>query len=253
MSGLTFCDSFNKYIKNTAGTIRSFKDLVYDKGHIYSIKGYLNQCGKKLSNKVYQKKEIFKEYIDKILEDYDVLIYPTVKNKIFKLGENELVAPGAYLGSVIGYPSITVPMGYIEGFPYGLEILGVSGSEDVIYEVASKIESLLKLDIVNSPLTPSLYEIPEVVEDLKNVYELYYEDVNYQELTLEARNYFLEYHNYKEEEREKLAYILIDKYNYQEDKNDKIFIYVFGAIDALVVFYGICKIARSGKRKTICR
>lgn len=249
MTGWTFCDGFNNYIKNTTGRIRSFKEFAYDTGHIYSINGYLSECGKKINNNTLEKKEKFKEQIDTFMEDYDVLIYPTVKNKILKLGESELLAPGAYLGSVVGYPSITVPIGYIDGFPYGLEIFGTKESEDILYELAQKIESLLNLEIVNSPLAPNLYQIPKIVEDLKRFYENFYDKDSHQELNLKTKNYFLGYHLRTDKDNEKIAYELVEEYKKDENKNK---MYILGVLSVLLVLVVMCKIIVYGNKKNIC-
>lgn len=248
MTGWTFCDGFNNYIKNTTGRIRSFKEFAYDTGHIYSINGYLSECGKKINNNTLEKKEKFKEQIDTFMEDYDVLIYPTVKNKILKLGESELLAPGAYLGSVVGYPSITVPIGYIDGFPYGLEIFGTKESEDILYELAQKIESLLNLEIVNSPLAPNLYQIPKIVEDLKRFYENFYDKNSHQELNLKTKNFFLKYHLRTDKDNEKIAYELIEEYK-KDKNNNKMYIYILGALGVLLSLVVICKIIVYGSKK----
>lgn len=248
MTGWTFCDGFNNYIKNTTGRIRSFKEFAYDTGHIYSINGYLSECEKKINNNTLEKKEKFKEQIDTFMEDYDVLIYPTVKNKILKLGESELLAPGAYLGSVVGYPSITVPIGYIDGFPYGLEIFGTKESEDILYELAQKIESLLNLEIVNSPLAPNLYQIPKIVEDLKRFYENFYDKNSHQELNLKTKNFFLKYHLRTDKDNEKIAYELIEEYK-KDKNNNKMYIYILGALGVLLSLVVICKIIVYGSKK----
>lgn len=255
MSGMTFCDGFNKYIKNTTGEIRSFASLVRNNGHIYSLGGYLTQCNAKISDNIMRKKEIFREHIDEVMEyyDVDVLIYPTVKNKILKIGEDGLVAPGSYLGSVIGYPSVTVPMGYIECMPYGIEIFGKKERENIIYKVAKKIEELTNLNVANSPLAPSLYEIPSIVEDLKRVSEKYYKETDYLKLNLKTKNYFLDYNNRSNEENEIKASLLLKAYDKQEKKIAKIFIYIFSILDILVILITIQQIIINDKRKAICK
>ena len=87
---------------------------------------------------------------------------------LFKYGN---ISPGSSLGSVIGYPSITVPMGVIGEFSYGLEFLSGAYSESLLYNVAFEFEKANKNIVTTSSLTPSLYEVPQEVETLKVLYE----------------------------------------------------------------------------------
>ena len=213
MSGDSFCDGFNDYVTGTVGKIRNFKDLVNANGKIYSLNGYLSGCNGAWTydmDKVNNKKEIFENYISEIFSQYDLdlIVYPTTKNKVFTLNSGESVnGPGSFLGSVIGYPSITVPMGYINEFSYGLEFFSRKKEENLLYSVAKVFEDKNKLPITNSTITPSLYEIPEYIDWLKSYYE---KEEN--ELTKETKEYFLNYSNQSDEENAKNAEILINKY-----------------------------------------
>jgi hypothetical protein len=223
MSGITFCDGFNTYIKNTTGTIRSFSSLASSANHVYSLSGYLSGCNGTWESSMTtknNKKSTFEEQVLKVMEenDVDILVYPTLKNKNLKLTETGITAPGSSLGSVIGYPSITVPMGYIDEFAYGLEFFSIKYSEDLLYSVARTFESINNLDIVNSSLTPSLYEIPSYVEELKEYYEDYYLDSDYDTINDETKIYFLNYTNMEDTESESSANLLVQKYQTLENE-----------------------------------
>lgn len=174
-SGITMCDGFNEYIKGTTGTIRSFKDLVNSSGHVYGLSGYLAGCnGKNQSlDKKEERKKTYRDYVYNYFEDYDldVILYPTLKNKVFSYKEGNNVSPGSSLGSVIGYPSITVPMGFIDEFSYGIEFLGLPYSENTLYKVSNSYEIINENKVSTSKLTPGLYQIPESVTKLLNLYE----------------------------------------------------------------------------------
>lgn len=221
MSGDSFCDGFNNYITGTTGTIRSFRKLALSKGKIYSLSGYLSSCNNAWTydlNKVLEKKEIFENHILKVFDNYDLdlIVYPTTKNKVFTLSsESSASAPGSFLGSVIGYPSITVPMGYINEFPYGLEFFSLKNEENLLYSVADIFEEVNNLGLTNSPLAPSLYEIPGYIETLMTYYE-----AEENELTTKAKEYFLNYSSKTEEENEKEANILIQEYQKLETKQN---------------------------------
>ena len=212
MSGDSFCDGFNDYILNTTGTIRSFRSLVNASGKIYSLNGYLGGCNGSWTydlNTVTEKKEIFENHILDIFKenDLDLIVYPTTKNKVFTLSSGSSAsAPGSFLGSVIGYPSLTVPMGNIDEFSYGLEFFSLKNEENLLYNVAYLFEQKNNLDITNSTLTPSLYEIPEYINELKKYYE---QGV---ELKEEMKNYFLNYSKNTDEENEEKALNLIEEY-----------------------------------------
>lgn len=222
MSGDSFCDGFNHYIEGTIGSIRSFRELVNANGKIYSLSGYLSGCNGAWTydaNTVASKKEIFENYILEIFQEYDLdlIVYPTTKNKVFTLNSGGSVnGPGSFLGSVIGYPSITVPMGSIDEFSYGLEFFSIKGEENLLYSVANVFEELNDLELTNSPLTPSLYEIPEYINTLKNYYE---KEEN--ELTAKTKTFFLNYSNNTEEENEKQAQELIGEYQTLEQNKEK--------------------------------
>ena len=221
MSGDSFCDGFNNYITGTTGTIRSFRKLALSKGKIYSLSGYLSSCNNAWTydlNKVLEKKEIFENHILKVFDNYDLdlIVYPTTKNKVFTLSSGSSAsAPGSFLGSVIGYPSITVPMGYINEFPYGLEFFSLKNEENLLYSVADIFEEVNNLGLTNSPLAPSLYEIPDYIETLMTYYE-----AEENELTTKAKEYFLNYSNKSEEENEIEANILIQEYRKLETKQN---------------------------------
>ena len=212
MSGDSFCDGFNDYILNTTGTIRSFRSLINASGKIYSLNGYLGGCNGSWTydlNTVTEKKEIFENHILDIFKEYDLdlIVYPTTKNKVFTLSSGSSAsAPGSFLGSVIGYPSLTVPMGNIDEFSYGLEFFSLKNEENLLYNVAYLFEQKNNLDITNSTLTPSLYEIPEYINELKKYYE---QGV---ELKEEMKNYFLNYSKNTDEENEEMALNLIEEY-----------------------------------------
>ncbi len=174
MSGSTMCDGFNRYIKGTTGTIRSFQQLVNSGGHIYGLGGYVSSCGNSSHYKSSRdsKKSVYREYVNEVFEEnkLDVLLYPTLKNKVFAYNGSGNISPGSTLGSVIGYPSITVPMGFVDDFSYGLELLSLANDEQKLYNVALEYEKINNNKVATSPLTPSLYEIPKSVSNLVKLY-----------------------------------------------------------------------------------
>lgn len=204
-AGITMCDNFNNYIKGTTGTIRSFRELAASPGHVQGLWGYVEGC-----NGYYQKKStrdskkaIYRDYVASFYEDYDldVILYPTLKNKVYVIGKGSNNSPGSVLGSVIGYPSITVPMGFLEdGFSYGIEFLAQDYNEEVLLKVAAGFEETNGNEANLSSLTPSLYTVSDDVTKLVAKYEetLEYDSKTYDNWLNDVRTFFLEYNTYED-------------------------------------------------------
>jgi len=85
-----------------------------------------------------------KEGIDRIMDEQnlDAIIAPTgspawktdlINGDSFQLGSSSPAAQA-------GYPSITVPMGYIEELPVGISFFGRAWSEPILLEIAYAYE-----------------------------------------------------------------------------------------------------------------
>lgn len=231
MSGITLCDGFNDYIKGTTGNIRSFSDLVNANGKVYDLSSYVGGCGGKLYNKANKDnmKATYRNYVDKYFKNYelDVILYPTIKNKVFGYKDKGSISPGSSLGSAIGYPSITVPMGFIAEFSYGIEFFTQAYNEEVIYNVAASFEKVNGNTILNSKLTPSLYEIPGEVTKLLSLYETvnarHSKFIVVKEWLDETSEFLINYNEYKNEKD--VALELLKKYETNVMKylvNDKV-------------------------------
>lgn len=175
-AGITMCDYFDEYLNGTTGSIRSFKELAQSKGHVQSLSGYVKGCNKKYkpASSRETKKSKYREYVDDYFEQYslDAVLYPTVKNKVLKYNETGSITPASSFGSVIGYPSITIPMGFAsDGFSYNIEFLSQAYEEEKLYNIALNFEQANGNKIATSSLTPPLYTIPSEVEELKSLYE----------------------------------------------------------------------------------
>ncbi|HOP65802.1 MAG TPA: amidase [Bacilli bacterium] len=247
LAGFTFCDGFNSYVENTTGSIRSFESLATASGRIYSLSGYASSCGKTTSTRLASlasTREKYQDHVDEVFSEYnlDAIVYPTTKNKIYKLSvqESGVRAPSTFVSSATGYPSITVPLGFdSDDLPYGIEFLALENEENTLYKIASAYESLGS-GIVTPSIAPSLYEVPTEVTELITYNEntTLWEDhkisliTEVNELENKIETYFLDYsdnenvasdatdllneiklleteNGNKEEEYNKIAYILI--------------------------------------------
>ena len=167
----TMCYDFNEYIKGTSSKIKSLDDLIKNGGYTKHIEKYNGE----FANKDYKLTDNYKEYIKnrnnniKVANEIfnsnniDAIIYPTIKNTLIKLKDikdKKLYTPSSSTAPLIGFPAISIPMGYNNKLPYGLEIMAKAKNESMIYKIASAYENKNKL-YKTPDIAPSLYEISE--------------------------------------------------------------------------------------------
>lgn len=232
-AGWTMCYTFNKYIKNTTGTIKNFTSLASSKGHVYSLWIYNDDCNTKVDNTVYEKydklkspyKKAYKELFEK--NNLDAVIYPTIGNKISKIGNSVINSNASHIAPVLGVPSISIPMGDIDGLYYGFDLVSLENKEDILYDIAisyNKVNNTYSLP----KEVPNLYEIPKNAIKLKELYlknkkkNLYGTltskkiSKEYNNIVKETKEYF---NNYSEiENKDKEALKLINKYKSIDNK-----------------------------------
>jgi len=87
------------------------------------------------------------EDFNKVFKDVDAIITPTSPTLPFKIGEREQDPLAMYLADVYtvganiaGIPGVSIPAGFIEKLPVGLQILGPMWSEDLILNIGKVIE-----------------------------------------------------------------------------------------------------------------
>ena len=203
ISGYTMCKAFNSYINGTTGTIRSFGQLTKSKGKVSNLNGYNKSCNysDRNYNKTLGNLALAKQYIENIYNQYnlDFMIYPTTKNEIYAKGNNsELINISGTMASAVGYPSITVPLGYYADMPYGIEIMGRDNKETQLYNMASIIEKHNNLINSHETAAPKLYEVPEEIDNLVNMYIDNKSDDNW---TDSVQEYFRNYNNIEDEKK----------------------------------------------------
>lgn len=206
LSGHLFCDSFNKYIKNTNGPINSFEQLSSSGGLTTNLSGFVPSC-ETTRDMVKMKaiKEDYENYITDIVNKYDidVIAYPTSKNKLSKLGDNEsLINLSAHGASTLNYPAISMPIGFDkEGLPYGIELMANKNNEQLLFEIGTVYEE--DLDQLKLPkITPPLYQIPKEIEKLTQNFvklsqkkKLYKLEIKWRD---DTKGYFREYNSAKD-------------------------------------------------------
>ncbi|MGX9136127.1 Asp-tRNA(Asn)/Glu-tRNA(Gln) amidotransferase subunit GatA [Rummeliibacillus sp. JY-2-4R] len=97
--------------------------------------------------KAQQVRTLIKQDFDKVFEEYDVIVGPTAPTTAFKLGENIDDPMTVYANDILtvpinlaGVPAISIPCGFDEGLPVGLQIIGKYFEEGTVYRVADAFE-----------------------------------------------------------------------------------------------------------------
>jgi aspartyl-tRNA(Asn)/glutamyl-tRNA(Gln) amidotransferase subunit A len=90
---------------------------------------------------------LIKQDLDSLFEKYDVIIGPTAPSTAYAFGEIQNDSLKAYTNDLLttpvnlaGIPAISVPCGFHEGLPIGLQIMGKPFAEATIYRVAHAFE-----------------------------------------------------------------------------------------------------------------
>jgi len=159
-----FKDGLNKYFQGLgpATPVKSLEELInFNKSDSIELRYFdqklLESAQEKgdLNSKEYKEalvhmlKATREDGIDKLMNDHnlDALIAPTGS----PAWKTDLVNGDHYLGgnsslaAIAGYPSITVPMGFIDGLPVGVSFIGKAWSEPILLEIAYGFEQGTKV------------------------------------------------------------------------------------------------------------
>ena len=97
--------------------------------------------------KAQQARTLIKKDFEDVFEKYDVIIGPTTPTPAFKVGENISDPLTMYANDILtipvnlaGVPGISVPCGFANGLPLGLQIIGKHFDEALVYRVAHAYE-----------------------------------------------------------------------------------------------------------------
>ena len=99
---------------------------------------------------------MIKQEIKSLFEKYDVLISPTMPILPFRFGEKiddplkmYQIDIDTVVANLTGIPAISIPIGFSDGLPVGLQIMANEMQEQTLFDVASSFESIV--DIHGSP------------------------------------------------------------------------------------------------------
>lgn len=90
---------------------------------------------------------LIKKDFEDVFEKYDVIVGPTTPTPAFKIGEKTNDPLTMYANDILtipvnlaGVPGISVPCGFADGLPLGLQIIGKHFDEGTVYRVAHAFE-----------------------------------------------------------------------------------------------------------------
>jgi aspartyl-tRNA(Asn)/glutamyl-tRNA(Gln) amidotransferase subunit A len=90
---------------------------------------------------------LIRREFDNVFEKYDALITPTSPTVPFKIGERADDPLAMYLSDVCtlpvniaGVPAVSIPAGFVDGLPVGMQIIGKHFNEEKILRVAYAYE-----------------------------------------------------------------------------------------------------------------
>lgn len=85
---------------------------------------------------------------EKVFADYDLILGPTAPTVAFGLETLNHDPVAMYLADLLtipvnlaGLPGLSIPAGFVEGLPVGLQLIGPKYSEETIYQVAAAFEA----------------------------------------------------------------------------------------------------------------
>lgn len=97
--------------------------------------------------KAQKARTLIKQDFDQVFEQYDVIIGPTAPTPAFRLGAQVDDPLTMYLNDILtipvnlaGVPAISVPCGFTDGMPVGLQIIGKAFDERTVLRVAHAYE-----------------------------------------------------------------------------------------------------------------
>lgn len=102
---------------------------------------------------------LIREEFESAFRKYDALITPTSPTVPFKIGEKTSDPLQMYLSDVCtlpvniaGIPAISIPAGFVDGLPVGLQIIGKTLSEEVLLRIAYTFEQATEFHKVKTGL-----------------------------------------------------------------------------------------------------
>ncbi|MBR3660801.1 MAG: Asp-tRNA(Asn)/Glu-tRNA(Gln) amidotransferase subunit GatA [Bacilli bacterium] len=103
-------------------------------------------------NKALEMRDDLKHSFDNIFKNYDLIIGPTSSRPAYDLNSNNDDPLKCFMDDILvmhanmgGFPSMSMPMGFIDGLPIGINIMGKMMDEALIYKLGYALEGKLKI------------------------------------------------------------------------------------------------------------
>jgi aspartyl-tRNA(Asn)/glutamyl-tRNA(Gln) amidotransferase subunit A len=104
--------------------------------------------------KAHRVRELIKSELKKLFKKYDLLISPTVPVLPFKIGEKiddplkmYLIDINTVLANLAGIPAISIPIGFKDGLPVGLQIMADEFQEKKLLDAAELLEKSINIKL----------------------------------------------------------------------------------------------------------
>ncbi|GBG96838.1 Asp-tRNA(Asn)/Glu-tRNA(Gln) amidotransferase subunit GatA [Lactococcus termiticola] len=95
-----------------------------------------------------QVRTLIVEDFNKVFDNYDLILGPTAPTVAFGFGEKTQDPVSMYLADILtipvnlaGLPGISIPAGFSDGMPVGMQLIGKRYDEETIYQVAAAFEA----------------------------------------------------------------------------------------------------------------
>ncbi|MEG2052956.1 MAG: amidase family protein [Bacilli bacterium] len=146
--------TYEETIKNTRTA--GFSELIKRRFIIGSF-ALMNENRHELFIRAEKARRVIVEKLNLIMNDVDEIILPAAPSiapkftdSTDKLSNEYLIADNHLaLGNFAGLPSITLPMGFIEDMPVGLNLMGKKFEESLLFEIAKGIEDITRLSNIS--------------------------------------------------------------------------------------------------------
>lgn len=102
--------------------------------------------------KAAQVRTLMNDDFQKVFADYDLIVAPTTPNVAYDFGANQDDPEATYMNDVLtipvnmaGLPGMSVPAGFVDGLPVGMQLIANRYQEETIYRAAYAYEQATRL------------------------------------------------------------------------------------------------------------
>ncbi len=92
-------------------------------------------------------RRLISDDFNRVYKDYDIIVAPTAPTPAFKIGEQASSPLTLYMNDILtvpvnmaGLPGMSIPCGFVEGLPVGMQLIGKAFDEGTIFKAAYAYE-----------------------------------------------------------------------------------------------------------------